>query len=90
MSILMKAIDKFGADNQMLKCIEEMAELTKEMSKYLNLSIKLSEAQLAQVSSNICEEIADVQIVLEQMKLLFPDWKQHEEIKLKRLEELIK
>lgn len=55
------AIDKYGANQQMMICIEEMAELTKELCK--NMRGRKNK-------ENIAEEIADVQIMLEQMKLL--------------------
>ena len=74
----------------MLKCIEEMAELTKELSKYLNTSLKLDVAKLRQLEYNICDEIADVQITLDQIKVLFPAWQLREEKKLNRLEKLVK
>lgn len=90
MNIHEQAINKFGKESQMLKCIEEMAELTKELSKYLNTSLKLDVAKLRQLEHNICDEIADVQITLDQLKLLFPAWQFCEARKLKRLEELVK
>jgi len=90
MNIHEQAINKFGRDSQMLKAIEEMAELTKEFSKYLNTSLKLDIAKLRQLEYNICDEIADVQITLDQIKLLFPAWKLREEKKLERLKELVK
>ena len=74
----------------MLKAIEEMAELTKELSKYLNTSLKLDIAKLRQLEYNICDEIADVQITLDQIKVLFPAWQLREEKKLEKLEELVK
>lgn len=55
------AIDKYGANQQMMVAIEEMAELTKELCK--NIRGRKNK-------ENIAEEIADVQIMLEQMKLL--------------------
>lgn len=88
MTIYEQALKKFGIFNQQLKMIEEMAELTKELVKYNDHFI--TEAEFEQMRANISEEIADVQIVLDQMKLFFPDWKQHEERKLKRLEELVR
>ena len=74
----------------MLKAIEEMSELTKELSKYLNTSLKLDVAKLRQLEYNICDEIADVQITLDQIKILFPAWQLREEKKLERLKELVK
>lgn len=55
------AIDKYGAHHQMMMCIEEMSELTKELCK--NMRGRKNR-------ENIAEEIADVQIMLEQMKIL--------------------
>lgn len=90
MNIHEQALEKFGRDSQMLKAIEEMAELTKELSKYLNTSLKLDIAKLRQLEYNICDEIADVQITLDQIKVLFPAWQLREEKKLERLEELVR
>lgn len=72
MKLYEKALDKFGNQNQKLKLIEEMAELTQAIIK----------------DSNIAEEIADVQIVLDQLKLLYPDWKSWEQVKIQRLKEI--
>jgi hypothetical protein len=90
MNLLEEVIIKFGIKHQITKCIEEMAELMVELTKYLNMSNEITQAQLVQLESNVCSEIADAQITLSQMKLLFPDWKQHEDRKLKRLEEMVK
>lgn len=72
MNLYEKALDKFGNQHQKLKLIEEMAELTQAIIK----------------DSNIAEEIADVQIVLDQIKLLYPDWKSWEQVKIQRLKEI--
>lgn len=55
------AINKYGANLQMMMAIEEMSELTKELCK--NMRGRKNK-------ENIAEEIADVQIMLEQMKIL--------------------
>lgn len=56
------AIDRFGAEKQLTKAIEEMAELTKELCKY----------QIGQGSTNhLAEEIADVEIMLNQLVMIF-------------------
>lgn len=72
------ALSKFGENAQKEMLIEEMAELTQAILK-----------DRRGRESNIAEEIADVQIVLDQIKLLHPDWKTWEQIKLKRLEEIL-
>jgi NTP pyrophosphatase (non-canonical NTP hydrolase) len=76
MEIYQKLIDKFGVEHQELILIEEMSELTKAI-------IKKSRG----LEHNIEEEIADVQIVLEQLKLAYPNWITWQQIKLKRIEE---
>ena len=75
-SVYEKAILKFGIENQKNMLIEEMAELIQAIQK-----------ERRNLDHNISEEIADVQIVLDQIKLLYPGWKSWEQIKLKRLDE---
>lgn len=78
-----QAVEKFGADSQTMIAIEEMAELQKELCKH---------SRGRNNYYNIAEEIADVQIMLEQMIILHDcretveDWKF---AKLMRLRELI-
>ena len=60
----------YGYDAQSRQCIEEMAELTQAINKYWR---KCGNGQSTDKSekeclSNLIEEIADVQIMLEQMK----------------------
>lgn len=60
--IYTKLLDKYG-DKQLIVAIEEFSELQKEICKYLrNHQIE---------KKNIIEEIADVEIMLEQIKLYF-------------------
>ena len=60
--ILENALMTYGAKAQILMVMEEMAELQKELCKNIR-----GKANVA----NIAEEIADVQIMLEQMTMLF-------------------
>lgn len=81
--ILENALTTFGAEAQILMVMEEMAELQKELCK--NLRGKDNVA-------NIAEEIADVQIMLEQMTLLYDcehAVQANREYKLMRLESRI-
>jgi NTP pyrophosphatase (non-canonical NTP hydrolase) len=59
--IFKAALEHFGAESQTLMCFEEMSELQKELCK--NARGKCNTMLIA-------EEIADVQIMLEQMILL--------------------
>lgn len=60
--ILTAAVTEFGAQAQTLMVFEEMAELQKELCKHARRKDNLSA---------IAEEIADVQIMLEQMMILY-------------------
>lgn len=83
--ILQKAIDTYGTKAQMMQCIEEMAELIQAINKYFRASTQF---KWAEAYDSVVEEIADVQIMLEQMRLLFGDEAVDEQItaKLDRLE----
>ncbi len=73
------ALDTFGAESQTVMVFEEMSELQKELCK--NLRGKDNRNEKA-------EEIADVQIMLEQMMLLHncePQVQKWRKIKLERL-----
>jgi hypothetical protein len=62
--VLQGMIDKNGVKYQMGVCIEELAELTKELTKHLR--DKGSEM-------HTLEEVADVEVCLAQVKLMFCD-----------------
>lgn len=91
--IMQKAINTYGVENQMIKTIEELSELSQALCKSivrLNYTKEKTslEDDLKSVD-NIFEEIADVEIMLEQCKIMFQcdkevnEWKQE---KIKRLE----
>ena len=79
--VLRKAIDTYGKDSQAKMMIEEMSELTKELCKLFR-----GEGD----TGHILEEIADVQIMLDQMKMIFGDTSEMEKVKLERLERRMK
>ena len=60
-AVLQRALDMWGAEAQTRMVFEEMAELQKELCKWLR---GLGDRE------HIAEEIADVEIMLDQMKLL--------------------
>jgi len=82
--ILQEAIKKYGVNNQCDVCIEEMSELTKEL---LKLRRESTQAGFQKRRENIKEEIADVQIMLDQMRIIFGDTSEQEEFKVNRLRE---
>lgn len=73
------AIDTYGSRLQLIVAIEEMAELTKEICKFNRGKVD---------TSAIAEEIADVTIMLEQLKIIFDcgdEVEKQVDYKLKRL-----
>lgn len=61
--ILSNAIELYGYKHQLLLAVEELAELQKELLKYVNRS----NSNL----SDILKEVADVEIMLKQIKEIF-------------------
>ena len=61
---LKEIIDYYGEEKQMIKAIEEMSELQKELCKTL-----IGKGN----RDSLVEEIADVQIMLDQLKLIVGD-----------------
>ena len=59
---MIKAIDHYGAVNQVQKAIEEFAELTIELSRYGKDRFRIMA---------LIEELADARIMIEQMMLIF-------------------
>lgn len=84
--ILHAAVETFGRESQMMMMVEEMSELTKAISKFYRAKDIDSEADAV---DNIKEEIADCEIMLEQMKILFGNVDMIERQKLSRLEKRI-
>ena len=87
--ILRKAIDTYGTEAQMMQCIEEMAELIQAINKYFRAN---TNEEMAKAYISVIEEISDVQIMLEQMRIVFGDKSVDEQIttKLGRLEKRLK
>ncbi len=74
-----RAVSTFGETSRLILAIEEMSELIKELSKY---------TRGRQNIGNICEEMADVEIMLEQLKIVFHNRAAvdyHRSMKLQRL-----
>jgi archaellum component FlaC len=82
--IYKKAVEKFGIKNQIIKTIEELSELQRALCISINENDKRAH--------NIFEEIADVEIMLAQIKMQMGDNKkiisEYKREKLERLEKL--
>lgn len=78
-AVCKRAVEAYGKEHQLIICMEEMAELTKNLRGRRNLQ-------------DISEEVADVEIMLEQVKAIF-DLKEEvseaKEAKLLRLQKRI-
>lgn len=75
-SLHRSAIDTFGEQNQIIVAIEELSELQKELCKLLRGQYHISD---------MSEEMADVEIMLEQLKMIFNNWDDIEHWKLTKL-----
>ena len=64
---LKKIADHYGYDTQSLQLIEECAELIQAINKHQRASVKL---ETIDAIKNLAEEIADVEIMIAQIKYL--------------------
>lgn len=62
MNVLQNAIDTYGTDNQLMVAVEELSELQKEICKAFRGQFN---------EQNLIEEIADVLIMIEQVKMIY-------------------
>ena len=85
--IYVKAIERWGRDAQIVKAAEEMAELSAVLLKYVNLPP--DDAERDALKERILEEMADVEIMLEQLGLVFGDNYDEYLYKLWRLSRLL-
>lgn len=78
-----KALDTWGDERQIDKMIEEMAELTVALAHWREPGARgeTTEVRL----DHVREEMADVQIMLNQMQLLFGSCREWQEKKLHKL-----
>ncbi len=82
--ICKNAIQKWGIENQILKSVEELNELSSELIKYLN-------DKAFRNRKKVIAEIADAYVVLRQLEIMFgeDDCKKQVEKKLEKLEGII-
>ena len=83
---LRTAIEQFGNDKQMVVCIEEMAELTQQLSKIVIEHPNKDREK-------VVEEMADVEIMLNQVKIILEidelELERYKRMKLERLKGII-
>lgn len=83
--IMQQAIETYGVQAQCDVAIEEMAELTKAIVKIRRVADDYEKTQAA--LDNLLEEIADVDIMIDQLKIMWGP-KQVEEYRRKKIERL--
>lgn len=71
------AIELWGEDSQLMMVVEECGELIQAIAKF-------HRKKDAKTIDNICEEVADVQIMLDQMKIMFSEDEINRHLKTKR------
>jgi len=89
--IFATAVKKWGVDSQVFMAVEEMAELTKALVKMRRQDYQWGNPLLEPARENLKEEVADVELMLEQIKYMFEihDISDIKEKKLLRLERLL-
>lgn len=65
-----RAIDHYGVGAQVMKAIEEFAELTQALCK-ASAAEGLAPERVAEIADNLSEEMADALIMWEQLLLIF-------------------
>lgn len=83
--IMQLAIDSYGRVNQVIKTVEELSELSQALCKILTSKFTDDNSEIFE---NIFEEMADVEIMLEQCKIMFQCDKEVNKWKQKKIERL--
>ena len=72
-ALLTAALNRYGGRNQIVKAMEELAEAIRALSRVYQESDETDSTELILGRMNLAEELADVGIMTDQMKLLLPD-----------------
>lgn len=83
--VLIKAISHYGSEHQIDKAIEEMSELIKALLKY-RYCVRQYEKDI--VKESVDEEMADVEIMMEQLRMIFNNAREVETVKAEKIERL--
>ena len=88
--ICRKAVEKFGIDIQQIVAMEELGELIQAISKIARWECNQLEdvETLSDYIDNLAEEIADVEIMLEQLKQCYGCHIQADDYKRRKIEKL--
>lgn len=83
-----KQAEQFGIENRLLQCTEECGELIQALSKYQRIlqGDKTCQTDMCHAEYMITDEIADVELLLEQIKHLLGNEREVRERKLYKLD----
>lgn len=83
-----KQAEQFGIENRMIQCTEECGELIQALSKYQRIQQgdKTCQTDMCHAEYMIAEEMADVELLLEQIKYLLGNEMEVRERKLYKLD----
>ena len=71
-ALLTQAIDTYGANNQIMKALEELGELVQAIAKAIaKAHLTHNDKRKSAGVDHVAEEIADVTIMLEQLRIIF-------------------
>ena len=70
-ALLQRAIDHYSVTAQIYKTMEEMGELIHAIARFEAAPQGAAPEALAAMRDNIAEEIADVEIMLEQLRMIY-------------------
>jgi len=86
MAIYQKAVEVLGIENQLLKTVEELAELQRAMVRFM------ANGGLEDEYDNLIEEIADAKIMIRQLEVILhkSDKDYNEKIEEKEIEKLLR
>jgi len=87
-NILLRSTFVFGNESQVDKSIEEMSELIKALLKHRHDRIWQDSKGQAEYRKSIIEEISDVQIMIDQLKIIFDCENECSIIRKKKLQRL--
>ena len=87
--VLREAIAFYGKEHQILKAIEEMSELTKELAIALEETTK-GRGVDNNLTNKIISELADVEITIEQIEMMFLCTQKKEQVKREKIDRLKK
>lgn len=85
--VFAEAVKQWGVDAQVIMAFEEMAELTQALCKMRRNGYRWGDGTTYR--DNLKEEIADVELMIEQLKYMF-EIHDSEAIKTKKMNRLIK